>query len=311
MRRYLLMAMLCIGLLAACQPSDNGIIDITSPFLGGTDAISIDLLNMRADVFDGGEDPFDIVVQLENRGEFTVPKDQVRVSVSGINPAEFSKLDLATSPDDDLLALRKDSQGSIITSPRVIVEFTDLNYLPRLVGTTQSFPLVIDVCHLYGTQARTNMCVLKDILTPKPGRVCEIQGDKQAFNSGAPVQVTNVKEFAKGKDKVGLTFDIIHQGTGNIYDAGTRCVNERFKNKVVVTVDTRLNGLTCTGLSAMTGTSVSGTVSLPEGQKTISCTQVISGNADFEQPVAIELSYDYNVQKRTQLNVKQSSPNLE
>ena len=307
MRKTIILLLVVVLLFAACTPTGEKV-DKTSPFLGGTEGVTVDFLNFRTDVFDGGNDPFDIVVQLENKGEFTVPKQDLRVKVSGINPAEFNKLEenLAASPEDDLLAIRKDPQANILKSPPITVEFTELSYLGRLVGATQKFPVVVDVCYLYTTNAVTHLCILSEVLTPKPGRVCEVNEAKASFNSGSPVHVENVKEFARGKDKVGFTFDLKHVGTGSVYEKATRCVNERFKNKVLVRVDTRLDGLVCTGLSARVGAAVEGTATLLEGTKTISCTQTITRSSDFEQPITITLEYDYDIQKRTEITVKAS-----
>jgi len=309
MKRILLFSMLCLLVLAACKEGDKtGVVDKVNPFIGGTEGISFDFLNLRNSVFDGNNDPFDIVIKLENKGEFTIPKQNMRVSVAGINPAEFGKVDeaLALSPDDDSLGVRKDTQSNVLKSPPVTVEFAGLSYLGKVVGASQQFPLAVDVCHLYGTTAASYLCILSDILTTKNNAVCKIQESKKVSNSGAPVQVQNVQEFERGRDKIGFTFEIKHAGSGAVYEQNTKCVNERFKNKVWVSVDTKIPGLTCTSLGHKEGTSVDGMVVLLDGTKTLSCTQQVSQRSDFEQPITFKLLYDYNMQKRADIIVKAS-----
>ncbi len=307
MKRLIVIALFCL-LLVACKDTNTPVIDKADPFIGGTEGISFDFLNLRSSVFDGNNDPFDIVVKLENKGEFTIPRQNIRVSVSGINPAEFGKVDeaLALSPEDDILGARKDTQGNMLKSPPATVEFASLSYLGKVVGASQKFPLKVDVCHLYGTTAVSYLCLLSDVLSTKESTVCKIQETKKVSNSGAPVQVQNVQEFERGKDKIGFTFDIKQAGTGALYEQNTKCVNERFKNKVLVKVDTKIPGLTCTSLGHKQGTEVEGNVVLIDGTKTISCTQQVNQRTDFEQPITITLLYDYNMQKRADITVKAS-----
>lgn len=308
MKRVLLVSLLCLLVLAACKEDKTAIVDKVNPFIGGTEGISFDFLNLRNAVFDGNNDPFDVVVKLENKGEFTIPKQNMRVSISGINPAEFGKVEeaLALSPDEDVVGVRKDAQGNALKSPPTTVEFVGLSYLSKVVGASQQFPLAVEVCHLYGTTAVSYMCVLSDVLSTKENTVCKVQESKKVLNSGAPVQVENVQEFERGKDKIGFTFDVKHVGQGRVYEQNTKCVNERFKNKVLVNVDTKLPGLTCTGLGHKEGIGVEGMVVLIDGAKTISCTQQINQRSDFEQPITITLLYDYNLQKRADITVKAS-----
>ena len=69
-------------------------------------------------------------------------------------------------------------------------------------------------------------------------------------------------------------------------------------------VGSNLDGLTCTGLSGRDGKAVTGTVSLLDGPRTISCTQEVTAKGDYETPVNIELTYDYDSKVSDQLNVK-------
>ena len=71
-----------------------------------------------------------------------------------------------------------------------------------------------------------------------------------------------------------------------------------------VSVDTGMDGLTCTGLD---GGATSGYVTLYGGERIITCTQETETNTDFEKPVNIKLEYDYKEGISTQVLVKHSS----
>lgn len=300
--------LLALFLLVACA-SQEKVIELQNPFIGGSSGISVDFQNFRKDVFDGGRDPFDIVVKLDNKGESDVVKNKVRVRLSGINPSEFSKLEeqLAKSPDDDVVATYKDSTGKLIVSPPVFVEFTDLNHFSPIVGASAEFTLRADVCYAYKTMAVSKLCVRSNILSPEAGGICEINQDKIVFNSGAPLQFGTLTESARAKDKIGFTFEIKKVGTGDVFEKESTC-NRAQKNKegkVFVRVDTKMSGVSCTGLSSQ-GSVASGFVTLFDGAKVISCTQTVSSRTNFEQLISLEAGYDFENFAQTTFTVKNS-----
>ncbi len=309
--RKIIAVMVFLVMITACAggAKKGEKIDLGAPFVGGTTGISAEFIDFRKAVFDGGRDPFDVIVKLENKGEATVPTGRARVKISGINPAEFGKLeeDLTKTSTEDLLKVSKDPQGNVLAGSQSTVEFTGLNHFSPIAGAQVSFPLRADVCYTYATEAVSKLCVRENLLAPEPGGICEITEDKPIFNSGAPVQIGSVKESARGKDKISFSFEISNAGTGQIFDRGSTCdKSTRAKeNMVYVEVDTGLPGLQCTGLTT-TGTKAEGSTKLYEGKKTITCTQTITSRADFEQQIKLKATYDYEEYKQTEITVKSS-----
>jgi hypothetical protein len=306
--RYL--AALFIIFLAGCAGGGKTEkVELTAPFVGGTTGLVSDFVDFRSPVFDGGRDPFDVVVKLENKGEFTVPANRARVKLSGVNPAEFARLEeqLSASPPEDVLGVRVDPQGNILPGSPVFVEFTGLNHIPPIAGSQLAFPLRAEVCYLYSTRAVSKLCVRENILSPEAGGICEVNEDKPVFNSGAPVQVLNVKESARAKDKIGFSFEIANSGTGQLFERGSACdrSTRAKENKVYVIVNSGLPGLQCTGLNTA-GTKAEGFTTLFEGKKIVTCTQGVSSRTDFEQQLDIEVIYDYEEYKQTELVVRSS-----
>jgi hypothetical protein len=309
--RKIIATIIFLVMLTACAggAKKGEKIDLGAPFAGGTAGLSADFIDFRSAVFDGGRDPFDVIVKLENKGEAAVAPERVRVKLSGINPAEFGKLEenLVMSPADELYAVRKDASGNVVSGGQATVEFTGLNHFSPIAGAQVAFPLRADICYTYTTEAVSKLCVRENLLAPEAGGICEISEDKETKNSGAPVQVGVIKETARGKDKISFNFEISNVGTGLIYDRGSFCdKSTRAKEDLVyIEVDTKIPGLQCTGLTT-TGTKAEGSTKLYEGKKTITCTQTISSTADFEQQVLIKVSYDYEEYKDTQITVKSS-----
>lgn len=308
MRRFigiLLLAFLVVG----CQAGTKKQVALEAPFIGGSQGLLLDFQDLRKDVFDGGRDPFDVIVKLENKGEALVKKEDVRVKLSGINPAEFSKseLDLMMNAPDDVIEMRKDPQGGTLPGQQVFVEFVGLNHKGVISGASAQFPLRADVCYLYRTRTVSELCVRENLLTPRTGGICEINEEKKTFNSGAPVQVMNFKEATRAKDKVGFTFEIKNVGTGNVFQRNSVCNREDRKNenRVYVIVETGLSGLQCTGLETA-GRGAEGFVTLYGGSKIVSCSQSISSRSDYEQLVNVETIYDYEESIQSAVTVKSS-----
>ncbi|MEK6822935.1 MAG: hypothetical protein AABY13_03820, partial [Nanoarchaeota archaeon] len=129
MRTAPIAAICTLLLIAAC--AGGGKVSLTT-FLGGNDGISIEFDKNAPpkEVFDGGDFPFDVVVKLQNKGEYAVAKDNVKVTITGIRPQEFDQTDagLKKAPDEDLTERKKDTQGSPVEPNQVYVEFKDFNH---------------------------------------------------------------------------------------------------------------------------------------------------------------------------------------
>lgn len=308
MKKLLVLAALLV-LLVACGDAKKQVAIDTNPFLGGSQGLAISFQDLRSEVFDGGSDPFDVIVKLENKGESLVKAENVKVKLSGINPSDFAKSenDLNLNAPDDVVEMRKDPSGSVLPGPQTFVDFTGLNYKKALAGAQAQFSLRADVCYLYRTKAVSKLCVRDNLLTPAPGGICEINADKTVFNSGAPVQVSNVRESTRSKDKVGLSFEITNVGGGNVFERNSMCNRDdrQKENHVYVVVSTGMSGLSCTGLEN-TATGAEGFVTLYSGSKIVSCTQEVSSRSDFEQLTNIEVIYDYEERTQSSFVVKSS-----
>jgi len=281
----------------------------TDPFIGGTTGLKLDFVEAAPpeEAYDKGTYPFDVAVLLENVGEYSVTKDNVLVKISGFDPTDFGKSQefMQKHPDDDLQKTYKNSEGRVIEGMTTSVEFNGFTYNQNLTGNTP-FPIRASVCYSYGTTANAILCYREDILdiANDENAICEINDEKTVYNSGAPVQIENFKETARGTNKIGFNFDIKHKGSGDIFEKASVCddSDRKFEDVVYVTVDTGLPGLSCSSLDSGT----EGSMKLYGGHKTISCTQEVSNPTDFEKPVTITVEYDYEEDKTTEIIIKHS-----
>ncbi len=295
-------------ILIGCKTEKAETVTIENPFISGTQGIIADFENLRADVRDQAQDPFDVLVKIENKGETDILAKDLQVKLSGINPAEFGATqgDLIKKPEDDAPSQKKSPEGTITPAPPIFVEFLGLNYQPKVTGAQITFPLKADICYKYTTKGVGKLCIRSDILTQKEG-ICDIIGDKTIYTSSAPVQIANLKESARAKKKIGFTFEILNAGDGEIYKKETACekIQRQNENKVYVTVETNLLGLKCVGLENPTPQTAAGEVTLYSNSRLVSCSQETPTN-DFEQVITITAEYDYETSKTTQIIVKSS-----
>tara|TARA_Y100000310_G_scaffold15573_1_gene15626 strand:- start:175 stop:1200 length:1026 start_codon:yes stop_codon:yes gene_type:complete len=302
----------------------------TTPFLGGSGGLEIGFLegSPPEEVTDGGTFNFQVVVSLKNVGEFALMKDRVDVDLIGMDPSDFgtSSSELINqTPEDDPTPKQRDSEGNIIDAIETFVTFPetgDFDYTGDLAGNTQ-FIFRADACYIYETKTVSEICVLENMIDVANDAICTPSEAKSVFSSGSPVKVTSFRQNVVGKDKLQISFDIVHAGSGNVFvveeifqecpkDPSTR---RKKIDKVNVTVKTGLpdtdaaagtSSLNCVGLKDSTSESTStGSVNLVNGKRTVTCTQTLSGSrTDFVRPVDINVSFNYLESADTEVLVK-------
>ena len=309
-------------LIAACEEGD--VVGTTAkPFIGGSEGLEIGFLdgNPPEEVTDGDTFDFQALVRLINNGEheFSDPSgdpevvNDIKVSLIGFAPGDFRSEDgdfedsdlIDESPIDVPLAKRKDSEGNILDSIETYITFPkddkNFKFKEQIAGNTV-FIFRANVCYLYQTRVVSEICVLANQIYAGTDAICDPSGQKPVFSSGSPVQVTGFRQSVVGTDKSQLSFDVVHQGNGKVFDpsAAADCprnpTDRRNKgDKVRVTIKTGLTGnkLKCVGLDDA-ATQSSGIVKLVNGKRTITCTQELdSDRSDFKKNVDITVDFNY------------------
>jgi len=170
-----------------------------------------------------------------------------------------------------------------------------------------------DVCYLYQTKAVSEICVLANQIDVVDDAICDPIELKSVFSSSSPLQITSFRQSVAGKDKIQFSFDIVHSGSGDVFDPTTTadCPKDpsnrrKNENEVRVTVKTGLTDdkLKCVGLTDA-ATESSKVVKLVNGKRTITCTQELdAGRADFKKTVDITVDFNYLESADTEVLVK-------
>jgi hypothetical protein len=304
MKKKILLIMLAVSLLviAACT-TDTG--PVTGQgFVGGTKGVAIEFMtNTPPDrVADQGQETFDVVLELTNRGEHEVLKEDVFVKLEGFSATAFGKTpdQLIAYPDDDLYAIRKNPDGSVSPPVKIPVVFEGFNYQDDAPANIP-FTFRAKACYKYETIALSNVCVKENFNDDREGDVCQVTGTKQVSNSGAPVQVTNIRQSAVGRDRTSITFSVQKMDTdqtGRVSRPDTGCdIQYQNENRVFVSVSGLLENpgdtINCPALRE--GDSSSGYVQISPSQATeVYCTVTLTDRSTRIHPFRITLGYDYS-----------------
>jgi len=299
-------------LMAGCgEGEETTITTKEKAFIGGTRGLIMEFLPGAPpeEVFDSNN-PFNINIKLENKGEWDIEKNNASIKITGIDPTDFGYLtsdDLVKNPDEDLIGAQMDPEGNKIVGTITDIEFAGLEYIDQVAGFVQ-FNIKAENCFMYGTKAQSQLCVKEDLLgkTGEKG-VCDPNKEKVVDNSGAPIHVTKLTESVAGRDKISFVFNIEHVGKGRVYRKLSECSTDfSDRNKIFVTVhDPGIGELSCSGLE---GGSTSGFATLFDDERNIRCTINLDEDSigDYEKVLNIEVEYDYKESIETPLVIKHS-----
>lgn len=297
---------LVLMLLAGCEKETTAK-KTTATFIGGTDSVAFGFLEGAPpeEVYDGNTQEFEVTLSVENKGEYDVAKDNIKLDLTGFYPPEFNSPVVSKNPDEDLDSAYIDSEGNKIPGTVTYVNFPAFNFLGKLAGNND-YKIRANLCYIYGTKAQADLCILED-MTDMTDTVCKVSEKKNVESSSAPIKAENLEENVAGNEKVTFSFEIVHRGTGMISRFGSGCDDEvGNKNKVWVDIDDGLPGLACSPLEE--GTATTGFVTLYGGKRLVRCTQETTGlTGDFEKKANINLKYDYKEHVERILRVKHST----
>ncbi|HLC62565.1 MAG TPA: hypothetical protein VJI52_06120 [Candidatus Nanoarchaeia archaeon] len=303
-----------------------------TPFIGGTAGITINFEkdNPPPEVTDDDTFGFRAIIDLKNEGEYSVPRNDIKVNLVGFDPADFGKSfdDLRdVMPDDNLDSKRRDAEGNILEGTTTYAQFprSGDDFIPTKFPGNTPFTFRADVCYNYQTQADAQLCILKDMINIRQGGICIPTQGRVIYSSSAPVQVVNFRQSVIGKDKLSFTFDVVLSGNVDVFwskekrkpatfDSGCpRNPTERraVENNVGVTIteipaDPLFSDLKCGGLDG----GSTGVVRMINGRRTITCTaSIVQDRLDLEKGVGILLEYNVLDNKETQVLIKHLATN--
>jgi hypothetical protein len=280
-------------------------------FLGGTDAVEFSFVENQPplQVLDDNQDPFSITINLQNKGEYTVPANKIIASLSGISAEAFSISSLHTALKIPLEGKIKSGDQVIQSSPEELL-FDEAIYKHDL---NADFPtsLRADICYLYQTRAVSKLCLKKKAVERNTEDKCLVNSNEVSTeSSSAPVKIKNVRQRSSGTSQIKLTFTIVNEGKGEVYPPlafTDKCVEKRLdENRLLLEVSSA-SGKSRFKCSQLNGAS-KGEIKLTLKEKIVSCDIPTDSFQEiaFEEPANIILSYFYKGSIEKQITVTDS-----
>ena len=186
---------------------------VENTFMGGSQGVIASFNTMGTDmngmdtVWNGTN--FDVSVEVKNKGEYTIPKGDLKVTIQGVDTNLFHLLNPEKTNSVDL---EKISQYNKMGGDEII-DFGNAR-LDSIVGNSYTANFFASVVYKYQTVITVpNVCFKENY---QDQSICNIEGQKEAYASGAPITLTQVTEEPSGKGIIMVKFDVENVGGGQV-----------------------------------------------------------------------------------------------
>jgi len=219
MKKIIILPILIVSLflLTACEGEQ----DITSgdgAFMGGTQGVmtNFEQLGIEEDgvytIFD--TETFPIEVTLSNKGEYELQPGDVTVELKGpsLDFSGIPSLSLTNTGVIDIISELLTTGGE-----ETLTFSTDAKYEENVKGAINR-EWFANIDYNYKTYLIIPEVCLKEDL--KDDRVCDVEGSKNHFVSGAPITIDSVIESTAGKGIMALKIKVSNVGGGKVTKLG-------------------------------------------------------------------------------------------
>ncbi len=168
-------------------------------------------------------DRFGISLDIENLGEHSLTKEEMRFFILGINPATFNlngrqnSFDLSAELGENVLRGSGVIGNRLIMGGRTTKSFRDLMYLGAPVVSEQLFTLSVLACYHYSSQTSFKVCLNKGVLREAlNSRVCQVDGIRELTPSRSPVKIVSAEQISSSDRKIRVKLVVQNLGGGTV-----------------------------------------------------------------------------------------------
>jgi hypothetical protein len=299
-KKFIILALVLIGLVLVSGCSTKKAVE-TGPanaFIGGTDGLVMSFVQDAPPAEYPQQVPFDVIINVENKGESTVPADAANIIIGGISASAYG----IENPSQTLEELQGKQLIQKTTTPGGVTQATFSSTTgSRPFPGSQPQKITATLCYPYVTQVQGTVCITPSLARQTVGgaQLCTVTGSKTIYSSGAPVKITSLSESATSSaGKItGFRFTMFvkDEGPGTAY-LGTTCpptLGDANRVKVISAKLINLDkDLDCGKAATDAGVLITG-----DNGGVITCT--IEGltatdiSGEFEDVLVMQLGYGY------------------
>ncbi len=289
----LLVMIIAVFAVSGCAPSTE-----VKAFVGGTDGLKMEFLNLPPSIF--AKTPFSLAITVQNAGEYTVMPGGAYFTLN--NAMNFNiPLDNSTINNADALIAARRIQDTILPGGKELISWGEAVFTGIAgVPLTEEQPVLLGIkaCYYYETRAVASVCVAKT------NKICEPIGEKTVQSSGAPVQLTELKQIAQTTDNenytITLTLTAENKGKGGVYAQHATCPKPSAEEQDYVVLDRISVG----GEEIFPECNGGRLITLSEGKGSKTCRiKATAKNIEYEEQLAVTLAYKYDQDLTTEISV--------
>src|SRR5690606_34767606 len=116
----------------------------------------------------------------------------------------------------------KNSDGTVLQSLPIEMDFTDFNYQSAVQGNL-NYPVRVDMCYKYETTVVSRLCVKEDFRRDNTDDLCQVSASRTTFNSAGPIQVVSLTQSAATSDTTRFVFKVQNSDLGDVYQTDSEC----------------------------------------------------------------------------------------
>lgn len=216
---FFIIILLFISGATSCQTGKKTVTG--GRYIGGTDGLTATFSDGEPpeNVLDDNNEQFTITLFLENEGESDIKEGDVKTTITGISKKAFSISDLTKTSGSLIEGERKEGTSTIKGGEDYISY--DAKYKDNLFADYIA-TVGINYCYIYKTKAVADVCLRKNVVSRvKETDACKVTEDKAVSSSGAPIQITSLKERVSKENEISVTFTIENKGDGDVFNYGS------------------------------------------------------------------------------------------
>ena len=285
-------------------------------FRGGSSFVEFTLEpgSPPATILDSGIDTFDISLKIENRGEWDIEPNSLRVLLENFDEARWGN----NTQKNFVIANQMVGFDSLfnIEGDFEYVTFTNLQYILELSQNSFNHNYLIRACHPYGTKVAFTACIDNQARRSQDQtqvRLCEGFSNREFSVSSGPIGISRIEQqVINGRLRLIFTVrnnilestDVTLLSPGSLNDVcriSEGIAENQVRNNVQLTLSDDIVGeFSCSG---------DGRVSFSGGvpERTIVCESDISDLSVQELPMLLNIEYDVLKNMRNSIRVERSN----